>query len=226
MKRAAAPLLGFVLALAAACQQPATARESVVNAPPASRLADETAGLKTAIFAGGCFWGVEGVFSHTTGVTGVVTGYHGGARNTATYERIRRGDTGHAEAVMVTYDPTRVRYDQLLRVFFSVIADPTLVNRQGPDIGTQYRAALVPVSEEQRLVASAYLAQMAASRVWQRPIATRIEGLRRFYPAEEYHQDFMRKNPRHPYILAWDVAKVNALARLFPGLYKRAFTTG
>jgi peptide-methionine (S)-S-oxide reductase len=161
-----------------------------------------------------------------TGVTSAVTGYHGGTRATASYERIGRGDTGHAEAVMVTYDPARVRYDQLLRVFFSVIADPTLVNRQGPDIGTQYRAALVPMSEEQRLVASAYLAQMAASGVWKRPIATRIEGYRRFYRAEEYHQDFMRRNPRHPYILAWDVAKVNALARLFPALYKRAFTVG
>lgn len=226
MKRAAAPLLGIVLALVAACQQPATAREEVVNAPAAVRQADEAAGLRTAIFAGGCFWGVEGVFSHVTGVTSAVTGYHGGARNTATYVRIGRGDTGHAEAVLVTYDPAKVRYDQLLRVFFSVIADPTLVNRQGPDIGTQYRAALVPMSEEQRLVASAYLAQMAASGVWRRPIATRIESHRRFYRAEEYHQDFMRKNPRHPYILAWDVAKVNALARLFPALYKRAFTVG
>ena len=109
MNRAAAPLFGIVLALAAACQQPATARESVVNAPAAARLSDETAGLKTAIFAGGCFWGVEGVFSHMTGVTSVVTGYHGGARNTATYERIGRGDTGHAEAVLVTYDPAKVR---------------------------------------------------------------------------------------------------------------------
>lgn len=195
-------------------------------APAAARQAKETAGLKTAVFAGGCFWGVEGVFSHVLGVKSVLTGYHGGSAKTASYERIGSGDTGHAEAVQVTYDPAVVRYDQLVRIFFSVVADPTLKNRQGPDEGTQYRAALVPTSEEQRLVASAYLAQMKASRIWKRPIVTGIEGYKRFYPAETYHQDFMAKNPQHPYILAWDVAKVAALKKRFPGFYKPDFTKG
>jgi peptide-methionine (S)-S-oxide reductase len=217
--------LSLILALAAACQQaPATAREVDVLAPAAARQAKEAPGLKTAVFAGGCFWGVEGVFSHVQGVTSVLTGYHGGSAKTATYERVGGGDTGHAEAVQVTYDPAVVRYDQLLRIFFSVVADPTLKDRQGPDVGPQYRAALVPVSEEQRLAASAYLAQLRASGIWQKPVVTGIETYRKFYPAEAYHQDFMLKNPKHPYILAWDVAKVSALKRRFPGFYKPGFT--
>lgn len=220
-------LLPVILALAAACQQaPATASEVDVLAPAAARPAKEVPGLKTAVFAGGCFWGVEGVFSHVLGVKSVLTGYHGGSAKTANYERVGYGDTGHAEAVQVTYDPAVVRYDQLVRIFFSVVADPTLKNRQGPDEGTQYRAALVPTSEEQRLVASAYLAQMKASGIWKRPIVTGIEGYNRFYPAEGYHQDFMAKNPQHPYILAWDAAKVAALKKRFPGFYKPDFTKG
>jgi len=195
-------------------------------APAATREAREGPGLKTAIFSGGCFWGVEGVFSHINGVTSAVSGYHGGNASTASYARVSNGDTGHAESVRVTYDPAKVRYDQLLRIFFSVAADPTQLNRQGPDTGTQYRSALVPTSEEQRQVAAAYLAQMSASRVWNRPIVTRIEGNPRFYPAEAYHQDFMARNPRHPYILRWDVSKVEALNRLFPGQFKSAYTRG
>ena len=220
-------LLPAVLALAAACQQaPASAGEVDVLAPAAARQAKEAPGLKTAVFAGGCFWGVEAVFSHVLGVKGVLTGYHGGTAGTATYYRVGDGDTGHAEAVQVTYNPAVVRYDQLVRIFFSVAADPTLKDRQGPDVGPQYRAALVPVSEEQRLVASAYLAQMKSSGVWQRPVVTGIEGYKKFFPAEGYHQDFMAKNPRHPYILAWDAAKVAALKKRFPGFYKPDFTTG
>jgi peptide-methionine (S)-S-oxide reductase len=217
-------IIPFV-ALAAACQQPATA-ETVVLAPAAQRPAHETGRRQTAVFAGGCFWGVEGVFSHVIGVTSAVSGYHGGAKSTAHYERVGEGDTGHAESVRVTYDPARVRYDQLLRIFFSVITDPTQLDRQGPDIGTQYRNALVPLTEEQRAVATAYLAQLRASRVWHAPIVTRIEAYRGFYPAETYHQDFMAANPQHPYIMRWDAPKVEALRRLFPGEYKRAFTTG
>jgi peptide-methionine (S)-S-oxide reductase len=219
--RAALPLL---LALCAACQQPATAEEVVRIAPAPARATAEPAGLKTAIFAGGCFWGVEAVFSHMTGVTSAVSGYHGGTRGTATYERVSAGNTAHAEAVLVTYDPAVVRYDQLLRVFFSVVADPTQLNRQGPDSGLQYRSALVPMSEAQRAAASAYLAQLGASGQWRRPIVTRIEPLYRFYPAEAHHQDFALHNPDHPYIRAWDAPKVAALAALFPGLYKRSFT--
>jgi peptide-methionine (S)-S-oxide reductase len=214
-----------LLALAAACQQPADAAERVVLAPAAVRQTSET-GLQTAIFAGGCFWGVEGVFSHTRGVTSAVSGYHGGSRADAVYEKVSSGATRHAEAVRVTYDPSKVRYDELLRVFFSVVADPTLLNRQGPDNGTQYRTALVPVNEEQRLAASAYLAQLRASGLWRRPIVTRIEPLGRFYAAEDYHQDYMSKNPDHGYIKVWDAPKVQALRRLFPGYFKAAFTPG
>ena len=195
-------------------------------APAAVRTANEAPGLKTAVFAGGCFWGVEGVFSHVAGVTSAVSGYHGGTRGKATYDQVSAGVTGHAESVRVTYDPAKVRYDQLLRIFFSVITDPTQLNRQGPDTGLHYRSALVPMNEEQRLTAAAYLAQLSAARIWRAPIVTRIETHLRFYPAETYHQDFMAKNPRHPYILAWDMAKVEALKRQFPAHYKPGFTPG
>jgi peptide-methionine (S)-S-oxide reductase len=222
MRRFSAALL---LALAA-CQLPALAAESVVNAPAATRVAEEKPGLKTAIFAGGCFWGVEGVFSHVIGVTSAVSGYHGGSRTDANYERVIEGDTGHAEAVRVTYDPSKIRYDQLLRIFFSVVTDPTQLNRQGPDRGTQYRNALVPLSDEQRAVATAYLAQLNGAKLWKRPIVTRIEANRGFYPAETYHQDFMRKNPDHPYIVQWDAPKVAALRKMYPGVFRAAYKTG
>ena len=224
MKRASPALL--LLTLAAACQQPATAAERVVQAPVAARAAHEAPGLKTAVFAGGCFWGIEGIFSHVNGVTSVVSGYHGGEARTANYETVSTGTTGHAESVRVTYDPANVRYDQLLQVLFSVGADPTLRNRQGPDEGTQYRAAIVPISEEQRRVALAYLAQLGASRLWRNPIVVPIESYRRFYPAETYHQDFMAKNPRHPYITTWDQPKVEGLRRLFPRLYRADYVRG
>jgi peptide-methionine (S)-S-oxide reductase len=217
-------LLGL-LALATACQQqPATAAETVVLAPAAERQANEPRQLQTAIFSGGCFWGVEGVFSHVIGVTSVVSGYHGGGANTARYELIHGGASGHAESVRVTYDPARIRYDQLLRIFFSVVTDPTQLNRQGPDVGAEYRNALVPLNAEQRAVAEAYLAQLRAAKLWREPIVTRIEAYRRFYPAETYHQDFMLANPGHPYIQRWDAPKVAALHRLFPAQYKRGFT--
>lgn len=199
--------------------QPSSAAERAVNAPAAVKTANEAAGLKTAIFAGGCFWGVEGVLSHVKGVKSVVAGYHGGGKSTATYKATNGGDTGHAEAVRVTYDPKVVRYDQLLQVFFSVVADPTLKNRQGPDTGPQYRAAIVPLSKEQRAVASAYLAQMKKSGKWDGPIVTGIESYKAFYPAEAYHQNFMARNPRHGYIVRWDAPKVKALKAMYPALY-------
>jgi len=226
----ATKLLLPLVALLAACQQSGSASasarsaESAVRAPAAERQASEGTELQTAIFAGGCFWGVEGVFSHVRGVTSAVSGYHGGGRRDAVYEAVSGGETAHAEAVRVTYDPAVVRYDELLRIFFSVVADPTQLNRQGPDRGTQYRSALVPLTEEQRRVAMAYLAQLRASGIWQRPIVTKIEKYRAFYPAEKYHQDFMAKNPRHPYIQRWDLAKVTALGQLYPAYYKRGFT--
>lgn len=205
------------------CAEPATALDKPVLAPAPERVADETAGLKTAIFAGGCFWGVEAVFSHTRGVTSAVSGYHGGAKANATYSRVTAGGTNHAEAVRITYDPAIIRYDELLRIFFSVVADPTLKNRQGPDIGAHYRSALVPLDAEQRAVARAYLAQMEQSGTWKRPIVTRIEAHRAFYPAESYHQDFMAKNPRHGYIRRWDAPKVKALKTMFARDYRPAF---
>ena len=204
--------------------QPALAAESVVQAPMAKRTADEGKGLKTAIFAGGCFWGVEAVFSHTKGVTSAVSGYHGGTERSAKYDIVSSGVTDHAEAVKVTYDPSVIRYDQLLRIYFSVVADPTLLNRQGPDRGAHYRSALVPMSAEQNAVAKAYIAQLKAANLWDKPIVTRIERAQAFYPAETYHQDFAKKNPNHSYIVRWDAPKVAALKRLYPGVYSANFT--
>ncbi|MFA9201777.1 MAG: peptide-methionine (S)-S-oxide reductase MsrA [Cypionkella sp.] len=222
MSRAA---LGLALGLAlAGCQQPVSAAEKAVAAPAAKRIAAEKPGLKTAVFAGGCFWGVEAVFSHVKGVKSAVAGYHGGTARSATYELVSSGVTDHAEAVKVIYDPATVRYDQLLQVFFSVVADPTLKNRQGPDVGPQYRAALIPQSEEQRAVAAAYLQQMRGSGVWKKPIVTGIERAQAFYPAEGYHQDFALKNPGHAYIVRWDAPKVAALKAMYPTLYKPGFT--
>ena len=202
---------------------PAQALEEAVNAPIPARTAKEGAGLKTAIFAGGCFWGVEGVFSHVNGVKSAEAGYHGGVSGNASYSRITSGVTNHAESVRITYDPYVIRYDELLRIFFSVVTDPTQRNRQGPDVGAHYRSALVPTSAEQRAVAEAYLAQMARSSTWNRPIVTRVERERTFYPAEAYHQDFMAKNPRHGYIQRWDKPKVDALRTMFPSDFRSSF---
>lgn len=217
------PLLAAFGLAASGCSQPASAAEDVVAAPAAARTAKEGSGLKTAIFAGGCFWGIEGVFSHVKGVKSAVSGYHGGNAATASYKQIGTGVTEHAEAVRVVYDPAVVRYDELLRIFFSVGADPTLRNRQGPDVGPQYRAALVPMSKEQRAVAAAYLAQMKKSGKWDKPIVTGIESYRKFYKAESEHQDFLAENPRHPYIVRWDMPKVRALKAMYPGQYSASF---
>lgn len=220
------PLLAAAALGISACALPSGAlAEEVFDAPVAARQADET-GLQTAIFAGGCFWGIEGVFSHTRGVTSAVSGYHGGSANTATYRQVTSGTTGHAEAVRVTYDPSVIRYDQLLQILFSVGADPTLHNRQGPDRGPQYRAAIVPVTAEQRAVAEAYVAQMGRSGVWDDPMAVEVERYRAFYEAEEYHQDYMLKNPRSGYIVRWDAPKVEALQEMFPQFYRSRFRTG
>jgi len=220
-----ASLAGAFLA-ATACQSPAAAAESVVEAPVPTRASQESGGLKNAYFAGGCFWGVEAVFSHMKGVKSVVSGYHGGNGKTADYSTVSTGTTEHAESVKVVYDPKVVRYDQLLQVMFSVVADPTLKNRQGPDTGPQYRAAIIPVSDEQRAVAESYLRQMRASGTWNKPIVVGIENARQFYKAEDYHQDFAAKNPGHPYIQRWDAPKVEAFARMFPSLYSPAFQKG
>ncbi|MFM6829219.1 MAG: peptide-methionine (S)-S-oxide reductase MsrA [Novosphingobium sp.] len=223
MNRTLLAVLTAAGVLTASCQQPALA-EGVMATPDAAVKASEAPGKKVAVFAGGCFWGIEAVFSHIKGVTSVVSGYHGGAKKDASYDRVGGGDTGHAEAVRVTYDPAKVRYDQLLRVFFAVGANPTELNYQGPDHGTQYRNALVPMDKEQVRVAAGYLAQLKRLDLWKRPLVTAVESYKGFYPAESYHQDFMANNPDHGYIRRWDAPKVEALRRMFPDLYKPAFT--
>lgn len=210
---ALAALLGIL-----ACT-PAAADNPVRLPAPTTDPADSRA-QAVAIFAGGCFWGVEGVFSHVRGVTAVASGYHGGDAATARYERINAGDTGHAEAVRVVYDPAVVSYGTLVQIFFSVVADPTTLNRQGPDMGSQYRSAIVPLTADQRRTASAYIAELTRGRYWTRPIVTTIENPRRFYEAEGYHQDFMARNPDHPYIRRWDAPKLTALRGLFPTLWR------
>ncbi|BBF72285.1 MAG: peptide-methionine (S)-S-oxide reductase [Sphingobium sp.] len=200
--------------------KPGAAAERAVLAPAAATTEPVTGHRETATFAGGCFWGVEGVFSHVKGVVSATSGYAGGDASTADYESVSTGTTGHAESVRVVFDPTQVNYADLLRIYFSVVADPTLLNRQGPDRGTQYRSALFPASPAQEKVARAYIAQLSAAHVYARPIVTRIEGNLRFFPAEAHHQDFMARNPTYPYIVMNDRPKVEALKRLFPTSWK------
>jgi peptide-methionine (S)-S-oxide reductase len=175
---------------------------------------------QTAVLAGGCFWGIQGVFQHTTGVTGAVSGYAGGERRTAQYDLVGTGSTGHAEAVQVTFDPAQISYGRLLQIYFSVAHDPTQKNRQGPDVGPQYRSAIFPRDAEQADIAQKYIAQLDRAQVFDGAIATTIEGDRSFYPAEAYHQDYMFRHPRDPYILMHDLPKVADLRRLFPDRYR------
>ena len=192
------------------------AAERVVTAPvPALDTPLQPGKLATAVLAGGCFWGVEGVFEHVRGVRSVRSGYAGGKAATAQYELTSSGLTGHAEAVEITYDPAQVSYGTLLRVFFSVATDPTQLNRQGPDSGPQYRNAIFPQSPDQARLAKAYIAQLTVAKVWPGKIVTTLETAP-FYLAEAYHQDFLKRNPRHGYIVAHDLPKVAALKRLLP----------
>ena len=174
---------------------------------------------ETAVIAGGCFWGVQGVFQHVRGVKRVESGYAGGARDTAQYERVSDGDTGHAESVRIQYDPRQVSFGQLLQVYFSVAHDPTELNRQGPDTGTQYRSAVFAQTPQQAEAARAYIVQLDAAHAFPRPIVTRVETGKAFFPAEAYHQDFLSRNPTNPYIAINDLPKVANLQRLFPALY-------
>lgn len=212
----AALVSGAILAQCA----PAKA-ESVVKLPAAAFDPAVKSRQATAILAGGCFWGVEGVFAHVKGVIRVESGYHGGDAATAKYDLIHGGTSGHAEAVRIVYDPSKVSYGTLLQVLFSVVADPTLRNRQGPDRGPEYRAAIIPLDAQQKKVAAAYLAQIGKGGYFAKPIVVPIEGHKRFYPAEAYHQDFMRRNPSHGYIVRWDAPKLAALKRLYPDLVRR-----
>jgi peptide-methionine (S)-S-oxide reductase len=179
---------------------------------------------QTAVLAGGCFWGVEAVFEHLNGVGDVVSGYAGGKSQTARYEMVGGGNTGHAEAVKITYDPSQITYGQLLKVFFSVAHDPTEVNRQGPDEGPQYRSAIFVANDEQQQVATAYITQLNAAKVFKRPIATKVGPLEGFYMAEAYHQDYLRLHPTQPYIVYNDLPKLEALKSQLPELLKKPAT--
>jgi peptide-methionine (S)-S-oxide reductase len=174
----------------------------------------------TAVFAGGCFWGVEGVFDHVKGVKQAVSGYAGGAQSTAHYETVETGRTGHAESVQVTYDPSQVSFGKLLQVYFSVAHDPTQLNRQGPDEGTQYRSAIFYSDDDQKRVAEAYIQQLNGAGVFKRKIVTQLTPLAGFYPAEDYHQHFLARNPSHPYIVYNDMPKLQHLKKQFPDLWK------
>ena len=175
----------------------------------------------TAVLAGGCFWGVEAIFERLKGVSDVVSGFSGGAKNTAHYEIVSSGTTGHAESVKITYDPSQVSYGKLLEVYFSVAHDPTELNRQGPDVGTQYRSAIFYSSDDQKRVAEAYIEQLNKSGIFKRPIVTQVTPLTGFYSAEEYHQHFLDRNPDYPYIVYNDLPKLKRLQQQFPELLKR-----
>ncbi len=194
--------------------------EAVPLAPPLQDVSAGPSHKEKAIFAGGCFWGVQGVYQHLRGVQRVVSGYSGGNANTATYPAVGRGDTGHAESVEITYDPAQVSYGTLLQVFFSVAHNPTELNRQGPDTGTQYRSAIWATNADQYRVAKAYIAQLDKAKSFKAPIVTGLENGSSFFAAEAYHQDFMAEQPNHPYIAVHDAPKVAQLQRLFPTLYR------
>ncbi|KJK24892.1 methionine sulfoxide reductase A [Burkholderiaceae bacterium 16] len=218
-----ARLAGLVMLAAGllAWQRAANSAEDAVRIPPPAL--DEkapSAQSETAVFAGGCFWGVQGVFQHVRGVKQVTSGYAGGAAGTAQYETVSGGNTGHAESVQVTFDPAQVTYGKLLQVFFSVAHNPTQLNYQGPDHGTQYRSAVFPLSAEQRSIAQAYIAQLGKANAFKAPIVTRIEDYKAFYPAESYHQNFLTNHPAHPYIVINDLPKIGYLKQMFPDLYR------
>ena len=205
-----------------AWQHRAHSAEPAVEIPAPTQDEPATgAQSETAVFAGGCFWGVQGVFEHVRGVQQAVSGYSGGSAATAQYETVSTGETGHAESVRVTFDPAQVSYGHLLQIFFSVVQNPTELNYQGPDEGTQYRSALFPLDAAQRTVAQAYIAQLNRARVFPAPIVTDIETFKGFYPAESYHQNFLTLHPDVPYIYFNDLPKVAALKRLFPSLYRQ-----
>ena len=208
-------IVGGLLALAATAGVTATvmAPKPLVDVPATSHR-------EVAVFAGGCFWGVEGVYEHVRGVIDATSGYSGGSAATAHYEMTGSGTTGHAEAVRVTFDPTKVSYGELLRIYFSVVADPTLKDRQGPDEGPQYRSALFPTSPAQAKAARAYIAQLDKAKLFSRPIVTTVEAYKGFYPAETYHQNFMARNPTYGYIVINDRPKVEALKKQFPSAWR------
>jgi peptide-methionine (S)-S-oxide reductase len=219
----ALPAIGVALVAAAIFLRPtlsSSAENAVRVPPPATESADATTASETVVLAGGCFWGVQGVFQHLKGVTEVVSGYAGGTKVKPTYEEVSTGATGHAESVEVTFDPHVVSYGKILQVYFSVAHNPTELDRQGPDSGTQYRSEIFFTSERQKEIATAYIGQLDAAKVFSAPIVTKIEPLKAFYPAEGYHQNYAAVHPDQPYIAFNDLPKIDNLSRLFPELYR------
>lgn len=210
--------LAVIAPLAALARPSARAAVSAPDPIVVSRTAP--VGLQTVVLAGGCFWGIEAVFEHIKGVTDAVSGYAGGSKAQAEYETVSTGTTGHAESVKVTFDPAKVSLEKLLQVFFSVAHDPTQLNRQGPDVGPQYRSAIFFADEEQERVAKAYIDQLTKAKTYARPIVTQVVKLQGFFPAEEYHQNFAERNPTYPYIVYHDRPKVENLKKQFPDLYR------
>jgi peptide-methionine (S)-S-oxide reductase len=219
--RLAKAVINAVAAFAiVACAPSASVAEEAVKVPaPAFDQPPATGPLQTAVVAGGCFWGVQGVYQHLKGVKKVVSGFAGGERATAAYETVSEGDTGHAESVQITYDPSQVTYGQILQVFFSVAHDPTQLNRQGPDSGTQYRSAIFYANAAQKQIADAYIAQLDKSGAYPQHIVTQVSALKGFYAAENYHQDYLLNHPRDPYIVINDLPKVRAFESTLPALY-------
>jgi peptide-methionine (S)-S-oxide reductase len=211
--------LGLVFGAVLAQRTSARPAAAPLPYPTADVRAQPRGATQVAVFAGGCFWGIEAVFEHVKGVVDAVSGYAGGARENAEYEIVSTGRTGHAESVRVTFDPSQVSYGTLLQVFFSVAHDPTQLNRQGPDVGTQYRSVLFYTDDEQAKVARAYIDQLTKEKVFPRPIVTQVTKLDQFYPAEAYHQDYMAHHPNEPYIVWNDRPKVEHLKSQFPKLY-------
>jgi len=207
------------LAIVAFAVAPSRAEEEAVIIPAPAADVQAADGLQTAVIAGGCFWGVQGVFQHTAGVVNAVSGYAGGNKNTADYSMVSTGTTGHAEAVEIKYDPKKISYGKILQIFFSVVHDPTQLNRQGPDSGTQYRSAIFTTNNEQKKVAEAYIAQLNAAKVYKKPIVTKLGPLEAFYPAEAYHQDYLTLHPNQPYIVFNDIPKVENLKKIFAENY-------
>jgi peptide-methionine (S)-S-oxide reductase len=207
------------VAIAAFAATPLRAAEEAVVIPAPAIDVQVSDGIQTAVIAGGCFWGVQGVFQHTAGIVNAVSGYAGGSKASADYQIVSTGATGHAESVEIKYDPKRISYGKILQIFFSVAHDPTQLNRQGPDSGTQYRSAIFTTSDEQKKVADAYIAQLNAAKVYKKPIVTKVGPLEGFYPAEAYHQDYLTLHPTQPYIAYNDIPKVENLKKLFAANY-------
>jgi peptide-methionine (S)-S-oxide reductase len=207
------------LAITAFALAPSRAAEDAVVIPAAAADVPASEGTQTVVVAGGCFWGVQGVFQHTAGVVDAVSGYAGGSKSTADYNVVSTGTTGHAESVQIKYDPKKISYGKILQIFFSVAHDPTQLNRQGPDSGTQYRSAIFTSSDEQKKVTDAYIAQLNAAKVYKKPIVTKVGPLEGFYPAEAYHQDYLTLHPTQPYIAYNDIPKVENLKKIFAENY-------